>query len=288
MWIKHYIGRLSGPFFMKPLGEIYLARCEEVLYKGYVRAFDLKPKAGAAQAPLPFSPAKKNGKALRFLARLGIRTVKAVVWAHVWFILCTCLLLFVYKFITPSVTILMFYRKFESGYAIQRPIPVKLSRDIGKWRTRMLVKIEDGNFHHGIDFAAVKYAYYFNQRVGSARLGGSTLSMQTARSLFLIPVRNYFRKYLEAIITVEAEAILGKNRILELYFSTAEWGKGIFGIQAASKAYYGEKVNNISDERFVRLVSLLASPLRYTPRTLFSSPQLSLRYRYLANRYLSQ
>jgi monofunctional biosynthetic peptidoglycan transglycosylase len=116
--------------------------------------------------------------------------------------------------------------------------------------------------------------------------GGSTLSMQTARTLFLVPFKSYFRKYLEAIVTVELELFLSKRRILELYYSYAEWGKGIFGIQAASYAYFGAPVTRISDENYIKLVSLLSSPLRYTPDTLARNSLLAWRYQFLVNRFL--
>jgi monofunctional biosynthetic peptidoglycan transglycosylase len=101
-----------------------------------------------------------------------------------------------------------------------------------------------------------------------------------------VPAKNYFRKYLEAIVTVELEVILGKDRTVELYFSTAEWGKGVFGIQAASKLYYGTRVANISDENYIRLISLLATPIKYTPSTIYRNRLLMLRYEYLSGEYL--
>jgi monofunctional biosynthetic peptidoglycan transglycosylase len=285
MSIKSYLRRLSGPMLLPSFGGIYQDRGGEAsaaaIFRPCAQAFGL-PEAPATEE----RPAAKKKPSM--LKRLGRFAVKAVVWAHVWFILCTSFLLFLYKFMDPQVTVLMIYRKYESHFTVRRPVPVDLQRDIGKRRTRMLVKLEDGNFyyHHGFDLAAIKYAAVLNKRIGRTVYGGSTLSMQTARTLFLVPAKNYFRKYLEAIVTVELEVILGKDRTVELYFSTAEWGKGVFGIQAASKLYYGTRVANISDENYIRLISLLATPIKYTPSTIYRNRLLMLRYEYLSGEYL--
>jgi monofunctional biosynthetic peptidoglycan transglycosylase len=193
-----------------------------------------------------------------------------------------------YKWIDPPATLLMAYRKFANGFAVKPARPVEL-RDIRPRRREMLIRIEDWNFyrHHGFELAAIKNAYLINARIGRPMYGGSTLSMQTARTLFLLPAKSYFRKYLEAIVTVEIELILGKNRILELYYSYAEWGRGLFGIQAASRAYYGLPVEKISDDQYARLIALLSSPVRYTPQTLRNNRLLAWRYDYLVNRYIA-
>lgn len=212
---------------------------------------------------------------------------KAVLYAHIVFILCTSILVCVYAKVDPPVTVLMAYRKFENGHALRRPYPVKL-KSIGRRRRDILIRIEDWTFyrHHGFELAAIKNAARINKQIGRPMYGGSTISMQTARTLFLVPFKSYFRKYLEAIVTVELELFLSKDRILELYYSNAEWGRGIFGVQAASYAYYGVPVTKISDEKYIRLVSLLSSPVRYTPDTFMKNNLLAWRYQYLMNRYL--
>ena len=82
-----------------------------------------------------------------------------------------------------------------------------------------------------------------NKRLGRPLYGGSTLTMQVARTLFLVPAKSYVRKYLEVLTALELEALLPKNRILELYFGYAEWGKGLFGIEAASRKWYGRGIS---------------------------------------------
>jgi monofunctional glycosyltransferase len=225
------------------------------------------------------------------LPALALRGLKAafkfIVYAHIAFILATSLLVIVYSRVDPSVTVLMGYRKFASHFPVKKPVPVT-AKQIGRYRRDILVRVEDWTFytHHGFELAAIKNAARINKQIGRPMYGGSTLSMQTARTLFLVPFKSYFRKYLEAIVTVEIEAFLSKQRILELYYSYAEWGRGIFGIQAASLAYYGAPVSGISDEQYIRLVSLLSSPVRYTPTTLFKNRLLAWRYDFLMGRFL--
>jgi monofunctional biosynthetic peptidoglycan transglycosylase len=124
-----------------------------------------------------------------------------------------------------------------------------------------------------------------NARIGRTLYGGSTLTMQVARTLFLVPVKSYVRKYLEVLTAFELEALLPKNRILELYFGYAEWGKGLFGIEAASRRWYGRGINAISRDEAARLVALLSSPVKYGPDTLQRSGILRERYYYLSRRY---
>ncbi len=226
-------------------------------------------------------------RAGRFAWKLSRGLFAALICAHASFIAATSVLTLCYKWVDPPATVLMFYRRFENGYRIERPRPVS-AKALGRRRIDMLVRVEDRFFysHRGFDLAAIKYAWKLNEKWGRPISGASTISMQTARSLFLVPVKSYLRKYLEAIVTVELELILGKERILELYCQSAEWGKGLFGMQAASLRFYGAPVTAISDERYIRLVSLLPSPLRFTPNTLFNHRTLAWRYDYLAERYL--
>jgi monofunctional biosynthetic peptidoglycan transglycosylase len=151
----------------------------------------------------------------------------------------------------------------------------------------MAVRVEDGTFyeHHGIVPAAIKHAYQLNKGFGEPVYGGSTITMQTARTIFLVPEKSYLRKYLEVIIALEMEAVLGKDRILELYFNYAEWGKGIFGIEAASRSHYKTGVVSLSRDQAIRLVTLLSSPIRYTPYDFGRNGILQSRYAYLVKRW---
>jgi len=210
----------------------------------------------------------------------------SLVFLHALFIGITSVLVACYSFVDPPVTVLALVRKYDSKFKIRRNYPVKLSA-VPRAARRMLVSVEDGNYwtHFGIDFEAVKRAVEINKNYGKIRVGGSTLTMQLARTLFLVPDRNYLRKYLEVIVTFELELLLSKERILELYLSWAEWGKGIFGIDAASRYYFGKPAYKLEVEESARLVALLSSPIRYNPDTFLKSGLLRERYQYLMAKY---
>ncbi len=235
-----------------------------------------------APGALPALPPSPRRKVLRALAWTG----RAILHAHLAFIATTSLLVAIYAFVDPPVTVLALSRKYLDGWTITRPRPVTLAQ-VPKTTRRMLVSIEDGKFwnHAGFDPEGIRRALAINKDLGIPLAGGSTLTMQTARTLFLTPVKSYFRKYLEAIVTLELELILSKERILELYFSWAEWGKGIFGIEAASRAYYKKGVASLGLDESARVLAILSSPIRYSPFTLAKRGQLRQRYEYLIKKY---
>lgn len=230
------------------------------------------------------SPSRRfNGQTLRSIGR---KILKCVVYAHVWYILVVALLLGIYRHVDPPVTVLMTYRSVVDGWKIAPHKSVPLSK-IPSLARRMVVSVEDGKFyqHGGIDFEAIRYAMQVNKQVGRPLYGGSTLTMQTARTLFLVPYKSYLRKYLEMIATLEMELILPKNRILEIYLSWAEWGKGVFGLEGAAHKFYGKSASRLDREQTARLVALLSSPIRYTPTTLQKNGILRSRYQYLMHKY---
>jgi monofunctional biosynthetic peptidoglycan transglycosylase len=180
----------------------------------------------------------------------------------------------------------MAYRKWFFGWKIKAPAPVQLKK-VPRYIRSMLVSVEDGKFyeHHGLDFEAFARAREINKRLGKPLYGGSTLTMQVARTLFLVPVKSYIRKGLEVLTALELEALLPKDRILELYFGYAEWGKGIFGIEAASRKWYGRGIATLSRDEAARLIAILSSPVKYGPGTLQRNGILRERYRYLSARF---
>ncbi len=222
------------------------------------------------------------------LKRILLFLLKLVLIIHLGYIVLTSTLILVYKFTDPVFTVLMPYRSVGYGWKLQKPIPVKL-KQVPAYVRNMLVSVEDGKFytHHGIDMEAFKRAKEINERVGKPLYGGSTLTMQLARTLFLVPEKSYIRKYFEVIAALELELILSKDRILELYFGYAEWGKGIFGIEAAAKHYFSTGVASLTRDQAARLIALLSSPIKYTPSTLSKSAILRERYAYLTRRYVA-
>jgi monofunctional biosynthetic peptidoglycan transglycosylase len=136
-----------------------------------------------------------------------------------------------------------------------------------------------------VDLGAIRDAWTINSSIGRTVVGGSTIPMQLARNLFLTPRKTYFRKYVEAIIAVEMDLILPKDRILELYLNCIEWGKGIFGIGAASAYYYKTGVGNLSLDEMRRLATIITNPLLYNVQTFHESAQMAERYAYLVSRF---
>ena len=130
---------------------------------------------------------------------------------------------------------------------------------------RAVVAAEDDKFvdHEGFDWDGIQKAIEKNQKKGKAVAGGSTISQQLAKNLFLSPSRSYFRKAEEAIITVMIEALWDKRRILEVYLNVVEWGNGIFGCEAAAQRYYRLPAAQLGPAQAARLAVMLPNPRKY-------------------------
>ncbi|MEW6110005.1 MAG: monofunctional biosynthetic peptidoglycan transglycosylase [Nitrospirota bacterium] len=130
----------------------------------------------------------------------------------------------------------------------------------------VLIGEDDKFWHHeGFDYEAIQKAVEKDIRVKKFKLGGSTISQQLAKNLYLSPSKNPARKIREAIITWRLERALTKKRILEIYLNVAEWGEGIFGIEAASRHYYGMPASSLGPEQAARLASVLPNPRKFNP-----------------------
>ncbi len=130
---------------------------------------------------------------------------------------------------------------------------------------RAVVAAEDDRFvsHEGFDWDGIQRALERNERSGRTVAGGSTISQQLAKNLFLSPSRSYLRKAQEAAITVMIEATWDKRRILEVYLNVVEWGSGIFGAEAAAQRYYGVSAARLSSAQAARLAVMLPNPRHY-------------------------
>jgi monofunctional biosynthetic peptidoglycan transglycosylase len=130
---------------------------------------------------------------------------------------------------------------------------------------RAMVAAEDAKFldHEGFDWEGIELAMEKNQKKGRVVAGGSTITQQLAKNLFLSPSRSYWRKAQETVITVMLEAMLPKRRILELYLNVIEWGSGIFGAEAASRHYFGASATQLSAEQAARLAAMAPNPRFY-------------------------
>lgn len=130
---------------------------------------------------------------------------------------------------------------------------------------RAIIASEDAKFvdHEGFDWDGIQKALEKNQKRGRLVAGGSTISQQLAKNLFLTPTKSYFRKAEEAIITLMLEALWSKQRIFEVYLNVIEWGSGVFGAEAAARHYYGVSAAQLGPEQAARLAGMVPNPRFY-------------------------
>lgn len=136
---------------------------------------------------------------------------------------------------------------------------------ISPYLRRALIVSEDATFygHEGFDWDGIKYAAKSNLEKGKVVAGGSTISQQLAKNLFLSEQRTPWRKAQEAIITVMLEKTLSKQRILEIYLNVIEWGDGVFGAEAASRHYFGKRAAKLTPWQAARLAAMVPAPRYY-------------------------
>jgi monofunctional biosynthetic peptidoglycan transglycosylase len=166
-----------------------------------------------------------------------------------------------YRFIPPPVTPLMVIRAVEGRGLDHR---WKSIDKVAPALPRALIAAEDAKFcdHRGFDFDALQKAYENNESGRKIR-GGSTISQQTAKNVFLWPGRSYVRKGLEAWFTVLIETFWGKKRIMEVYLNSIEYGSGIYGAEAAAQRYFGVGADQLTQAQAARLAAILPSPLKW-------------------------
>jgi monofunctional biosynthetic peptidoglycan transglycosylase len=147
-----------------------------------------------------------------------------------------------------------------------QPVP---GTSLPKTLTRAVVLAEDSRFyeHSGFDLIAFKEAMEYNLGKGRFALGASTISQQTVKNLFLSPSRDPLRKWHELVLTWGMEHKLRKARILELYLNIAEFGQGVYGVEAAARHYYGATAATLTPRQAVELIATLPSPAKNNPAT---------------------
>jgi monofunctional biosynthetic peptidoglycan transglycosylase len=136
---------------------------------------------------------------------------------------------------------------------------------ISPYLMKAVLIAEDDKFwkHHGFDKEAIQKAFEKNLESGKFKLGGSTISQQLTKNLYLTPAKNPVRKLKEAIITWRLERALTKRRILELYLNVVEWGEGIFGAEAAARRHFGKPAAALTAEEAAKLAAALPNPRRF-------------------------
>ncbi|MHB8769926.1 MAG: monofunctional biosynthetic peptidoglycan transglycosylase [Syntrophales bacterium] len=138
---------------------------------------------------------------------------------------------------------------------------------ISPYAVKAVIIAEDDKFwaHEGFDFEAIQKAVEKDLKARKFKLGASTISQQLAKNLYLSPSKNPLRKIKEAVLTWRLERNLSKRRIIEIYLNVAEWGDGIFGIEAAARHYFAKAAADLTAQEASRLAVVLPSPLRYNP-----------------------
>jgi monofunctional biosynthetic peptidoglycan transglycosylase len=168
----------------------------------------------------------------------------------------------IYRIVPPPITILMVERMIQGQGLNKSWRPLS---EMSPSLAQAVIGAEDARFceHHGFDFKAMEAAAAHNARHPGKIRGGSTISQQTAKNVFLWPGRSYVRKGAEAYFTVLIEALWGKRRILETYLNVVEWGPGVYGAEAASQSYFGHDADQLTLEESARLAAILPDPLKW-------------------------
>ena len=187
----------------------------------------------------------------------------------IWFLSVSVLWVLAYRFINPPMTLLMITRNMErksDGKDFKTDKKWVRFEDISDNMKRAAVSAEDQKFlkHMGFDIKAIERAYASNEK-GKKIKGGSTISQQTAKNVFLWPGRSYVRKGFEAYFTLLIEMLWSKERILEVYLNVIEMGDGIYGAEAASQTYFNKSCKDLTKSQAALIAACFPNPLKWTP-----------------------
>ncbi len=185
-----------------------------------------------------------------------------------WFVVLSVFSVLVFRFVPVPITPLMISRSFEysgeDSFDTQHDwVPIE---EISTNLQKAVIASEDATFlsHHGFDFSAMHKAYKNNSK-GKRIKGGSTISQQTAKNVFLWQGRSYVRKAFEAYFTVLIELLWSKERIMEVYLNSIEMGKGVYGAQAAAQHWYKKDAAKLTKREAAGIAAILPNPLKYKP-----------------------
>lgn len=187
--------------------------------------------------------------------------------AMLWFFALSILSVIIFKFVPVPFTPLMITRAIDQKLDGQEMtsshhwVPIE---HISKNLQKAVIASEDANFltHNGFDFKAIEKAMENNEK-GKKLKGGSTISQQTAKNVFLWQGRSYLRKGLEAYFTILIEIIWGKERIMEVYLNSIEMGTGVYGAEAAAKHWYGKSASELSKREAAGIAAILPNPRKF-------------------------
>ncbi len=197
-------------------------------------------------------------KVYRFLKKLML-----------YFLISSFVLTLIYRFVPPPFTYLMLQRLVEQKIDGES---FKLKKDwvdiehISPYLVRAVIASEDQHFneHWGFDLEALQKAYQHNQKSKKVK-GGSTISQQVAKNVFLWPGRSYIRKGLEAYFTILIEITWSKKRIMEIYLNEIEMGNGIYGAEAAAQQYFHKPAKSLSKRESALIAAVLPNPIKWSP-----------------------
>ena len=200
-----------------------------------------------------------------------MRKILGRFWTILWrtlltFFLISILSVVVYRWVPVPITPLMLIRdveQFKNGQGIIMEHDWVPLEDISPKLQLAVVCSEDQNYlkHFGFDIGAIKKAIAENQK-GKRIRGGSTITQQTAKNVFLWQGRSYLRKGLEAWFTLLIEVVWSKERIMEVYLNSIEMGNGIYGAEAASQHWFHKSANKLTKDEVAAIASILPNPLR--------------------------
>jgi monofunctional biosynthetic peptidoglycan transglycosylase len=219
-------------------------------------ATKITPKKTTSKKPVKKQDASFGSKVKRFLFK-----------AMLWFFGLSILSVVVFKFVPVPFTPLMVIRFFENvadGKENHFSHDWEPIENISMNLQKAVIASEDGTFlsHNGFDFLAMQKAYKSNER-GRRIKGGSTISQQTAKNVFLWQGRSYLRKGLEAYLTVLIEIIWGKKRIMEVYLNSIEMGDGVYGAHAATQYWYRKDASSLTKMQAAGIAAILPNPRKY-------------------------
>lgn len=200
--------------------------------------------------------------------RLALRILKLTL---IFFVGISLFMVILYRFVNPPITWLMITRGFErKSDGKDWKIDKKWISfdDIADPMKRAAVAAEDATFleNHGFDFKAIEKAIDNNTNKKSHKLvGGSTITQQTAKNVFLWPGRSYIRKAFEAWFTLLIDIFWSKQRVMEVYLNVIEMGDGIYGVEAASQAYFHISAADLNKTQAALIAACWPNPLKWTP-----------------------
>ncbi|MDR0618711.1 MAG: monofunctional biosynthetic peptidoglycan transglycosylase [Bacteroidales bacterium] len=199
------------------------------------------------------------------------RTVKRIfLWSVALFFGLSIFFTVLYRWVNPPVTPLMIIRLFNQ-YGKDKPLTLKKDwvalKDISPSMVQAVIASEDNLFlqHHGFDWSAIDKARTRNKNKKRRIHGGSTITQQTAKNVFLYPRRSYIRKGLEAYFTVLMEFFWSKERIIEVYLNVIEMGDGIYGIEQAAQTYYNRPAMRLTKRQSAMIAVILPDPRHRNP-----------------------